>query len=98
MAYFQQLIRASDQRRSRQWLEGMEYLLTIVNDQRQRDLGEIMARIDAVGAGARDGLQMTNFRLEELAGTVAPVGYQGQGRNGQMTPEQMRRMQQNDEE
>ncbi len=98
MAYFEQLIRASDQRRSEQWRQGIDYLLTMVNDQRQRDLNEIMGRIEAVGAGAMGGLQMTNIRLDELASTVAPVGYQGRRSPSQLTPEQIRRVQQNEEE
>ncbi len=98
MAHLEQLIRASDQRRSEQWRQGIEYLLTVVNDQRQRDLNEIMGRIEAVGAGAMGGLQMTNIRLDELASTVTPVGYQGRRAPSQLTPEQIRRMQQNEEE
>jgi hypothetical protein len=98
MAHFEQLIRASDQRRSEQWRQGIEYLLTMVNDQRQRDLNEIMNRIEAVGAGAMGGLQMTNIRLDELASTVAPVGYQGRRSPSQLTPEQIRRVQQDEEE
>ena len=97
LAYVEQLIMTSEQTRAEHWKQGIEYLLTAVNDQRQRDLNEIMMRIDAVGAGALGEIQMTNIRLDELAGNMAPVGPQ-QGRPGRLTPEQIRQMQQEDKE
>ncbi len=98
LAIVNQLLRASEKRRAEQWTQGMEYLLTTVNNQRRRDLSEIMMRIDAIGTGAMDGIQMTNFRLDELANTVGTSGAQGQGRPVRLTPEQIRRMQEREDD
>jgi hypothetical protein len=76
MSYVEQLFRASEERRAEEWRQSIEYLLTTVNEQRRRDMNELMMRIDAVGAGALGEIQMTNFRLDELASTVAPAGQQ----------------------
>jgi hypothetical protein len=35
-------------------------------------MNQLMIAINAVGAGALDEIQMTNFRLDELASTVGP--------------------------
>lgn len=72
MTYIEQLFLASEQRRAEEWRQGINYLLSTVNEQRRRDMNELMMRIDAVGAGALGEIQMTNFRLDELASTVGP--------------------------
>lgn len=96
MAYVEQLIRASERRRAEQWKQGIEYMLTSVDEQRRRDLNELMMRIDAVGAGAMGEIQMTNFRLDELASSVGPAGPGAPPER--LTPEQIKRMQQNEDE
>jgi len=74
LSYVEQLFRASEERRAEEWRQSVEYLLTTVNEQRRRDMNELFMRIDAVGAGALGEIQMTNFRLDELASTVGPRG------------------------
>jgi hypothetical protein len=91
--YVEQLVRASEERRAEEWRQGIEYLLTSVNDQRRRDLSELLMRIDAVGAGALGEIQMTNFRLDELVSSVGPQGPQ----RGQLTPQQVRQVQSDDD-
>ena len=93
MSYVEQLVRASEQRRAEEWRQSIEYLLTSANEQRRRDLNEILMRIDAVGAGALGEIQMTNFGLDELANSVGPQGPQ----RGRLTPEQVRQMQSDDD-
>jgi predicted anti-sigma-YlaC factor YlaD len=97
MDYVAELLKASEKRRAEQWRQGIDYLLSTVNEQRRRDLDDLMMRIDAVGAGALGEIQMTNIRLDELASSVAPAGAQG-GRPEQLTPEQIKRMQENEDE
>lgn len=89
MSYVEQLVRASEERRAEEWRKSIDYLLTSVNDQRRRDLSELLMRIDAVGSGALGEIQMTNFRLDELANSVGPQ----EPRRGQLTPQQVRQMQ-----
>jgi hypothetical protein len=97
LGYVEQLFRASEERRAEEWRQSIEYLLTTVNEQRRRDMNELMMRIDAVGAGALGEIQMTNFRLDELASTVGPQNQrQGIPLQPNEAPVQQRPVNQND--
>jgi hypothetical protein len=88
-AFIQELIRASEEDRAQQWRQSVEYLLSAVTDQRQRDINELLLRIDAMGAGTLSELDMTNRRLDNLAQNVMATGWQPAQQTGQ-TPEQAR--------
>jgi predicted anti-sigma-YlaC factor YlaD len=97
MSYVAELIKASESRRAEQWRQGIDYLLSTVDEQRRRDLNDLMMRIDAVGAGALGEIQMTNIRLDELASSIGPSGAQD-GRQERLTPDQIRRNQKSEDE
>jgi predicted anti-sigma-YlaC factor YlaD len=97
MSYVAELIKASEKRRAEQWRQGIDYLLSTVDEQRRRDLDDLMMRIDAVGAGALGEIQMTNIRLDELASSIGPAGTQD-GSRERLTPEQIKRIQQSEDE
>jgi len=89
LAFFQELMKASEEQRAEQWRQTIDYLLSAVNDQRQRDMNEIMMRIDAMGAGTLSELDMTNRRLDNLTQNVMASGRQPARQTGR-TPEQAR--------
>jgi hypothetical protein len=88
-AFFQELMKASEEQRAEQWRQTIDYLLSAVNDQRQHDMNEIMMRIDAMGAGTLSELDMTNRRLDNLTQNVMASGRQPAEQTGR-TPEQAR--------
>ena len=88
-AFFQELIKASEEQRAEQWRQTIDYVLSAVNDQRQRDMNEMMMRIDAMGAGTLSELDITNRRLDNLTQNVMASGPQPAQQTGR-TPEQAR--------
>jgi hypothetical protein len=90
MALIQQLFTASEDQRNEQWKETVAYLIGAITDQRQRDMNELMMRIDAMGAGTLSEIDMTNRRVDELAQNVMGAGTQPTQQSGQ-TPVPARR-------
>lgn len=76
LAYFQEMMKISDEQRAEQWRQTVGYFLGAVEDQRQRDMNELMLRIDAIGAGTLSEIDMTNRRLDQLAQNVMAEGWQ----------------------
>jgi len=60
------MLRRSELRQARMWKRNVEYLLDYMERQRRRDLADLMMRIEQVGSGAYQGIQMANLRLKRL--------------------------------
>jgi hypothetical protein len=95
-AFIQELIRASEEQRAEQWRQSVDYLLSAVNEQRQRDMNELMLRIDTMGAGTLGEIDMTNRRLDQLAQNVMAAGWQPAQQTGQNPGQTRQRLEDED--